>query len=126
MKLIIGGAFQGKKKFAETLTGIPAEKFADGQTCAFPEIFEQPVICHFHEYLRRMLEKNMDTAALIDEVVERNRDLVIISNELGYGVVPADRFDRCYRETAGRVCTQAAAAADEVYRVICGIPARIK
>lgn len=126
MKLIIGGAFQGKKKFAETLTGISAEKFADGRICAFSEIFEQPVICHFHEYLRRMLEKNMDTTVLIDEVVKRNRDLVIISNELGYGVVPVKRFDRCYREAAGRACTQAAAAADEVYRVICGISTRIK
>ena len=38
----------------------------------------------------------------------KNPDLVLISNELGYGVVPMDVFDRNYRETTGRVCTEIA------------------
>lgn len=126
MKLIIGGAFQGKKKFAETLTGIPAGQFADGLVCEKEAVFEQPVICHFHECVRRMLEKNQDTTTLVHEILKKNPDLVIISNELGYGVVPTGQFDRHYRETTGRICTQAAAAAEEVYRVVCGIPTRIK
>lgn len=126
MILVVGGAFQGKKDFAAALTGISAENYADGRTCAFEEIFEKPVVCHFHEYVRRMLEEHRDTAGLVDEITRRNPSLVIISNELGYGVVPVERFDRLYRETTGRVCTQAAAASDEVYRVICGIGTRIK
>lgn len=126
MILIVGGAFQGKKKFAEALTGISAETYADGKSCAFEEIFENPVICHFHEYVRRMLQEHMDLSELVADIAEKNPNLVIISNELGYGVVPVDKFDRLYRETTGRVCTQAAAAANEVYRVICGIGTRIK
>ena len=33
--------------------------------------------------------------------MQKNPDIVLVSNELGYGVVPIDAFDRNYRETTG-------------------------
>ena len=29
---------------------------------------------------------------------------VVISNEIGYGIVPMDKFERRYRELTGRIC----------------------
>ena len=55
-----------------------------------------------------------------------NSEIVLITDEIGYGIVPADAFYREYRETHGRVCTQIAAEAKEVHRVICGIGTVIK
>ena len=63
---------------------------------------------------------------LIQRLAKENPDVVIVTNELGYGVVPVDAFDRKYRETTGRVCTQAACQADTVIRVVCGIGQVIK
>ena len=53
-------------------------------------------------------------------IQSENPEVVIVTNELGYGVVPVDAFDRNFREATGRVCTQLAEAADEVCRVVCG------
>lgn len=126
MKLIVGGAFQGKKAFAAKQFSVSLDDFADGMDCAFEEIYEKPVIVHFHEYVRRLQEKGIDTSGLVDEIWGRIPGSVIICNELGCGVVPMDSFDRAYREAVGRACIRAAELSDEVYRVVCGIGMRIK
>ena len=35
--------------------------------------------------------------------LEKSWNLVIVSTELGYGIVPIDAFDRLYREKVGRI-----------------------
>lgn len=124
MKLIIGGAFQGKKAFAQML--VPECRFIDGQSCGADEIFACEGIYHFHEYIRNRLAEGKDCTALGEELIRRNPSVVVVTNELGCGVVPIETFDREYRERTGRVCTVLAAAADEVYRVICGVGLKIK
>ena len=52
--------------------------------------------------------------------------MVIVSDEVGYGVVPIDAFDRKYREAVGRVCTELAGYSQRVTRVACGIGMVIK
>ena len=59
--------------------------------------------------------------------LEKNENLqLLISDEIGYGLVPIDDFEREYREFHGRVMTELAEQADRVERVVCGIPQRIK
>lgn len=126
MKLIIGGAFQGKKAFAAELTGIRPEQAADGMTCDFDAIFREPMITHFHEYVKRRIQENLPCKQLADELKEKNPEIVIVTNELGYGVVPISSFDRKYREDTGRICCELAAVSEEVWRVYCGIGTCIK
>lgn len=52
--------------------------------------------------------------------------LFLVSNELGMGVVPENRMARHFRDLAGEVNQRLAAAADEVYVVISGLPLRLK
>jgi len=52
--------------------------------------------------------------------------VVIVSNELGLGLVPATKVVRAFRDLAGKVNQQVAAEADEVYLTISGIPMRVK
>lgn len=54
------------------------------------------------------------------------KELVIIMNEVGSGVVPMDRDERLWREAVGRVSCLYAKRADRVYRLIAGIPQRLK
>lgn len=52
--------------------------------------------------------------------------VVIVSNELGMGLVPAEPSTRGFRDLAGRVNQLIAGTADEVYLVVSGIPLRLK
>ena len=87
MRLVIGGAFQGKKDYVKNTF-------------------------HLEDLETRLLE--------------RNPQLILLSNELGYGVVPIQAFDRKYREATGRICTRIAAKSSQVIRVVCGIGTVIK
>ncbi|MDO5410444.1 MAG: bifunctional adenosylcobinamide kinase/adenosylcobinamide-phosphate guanylyltransferase [Lachnospiraceae bacterium] len=126
MKLIIGGVFQGKKAFAQQLTGIAPGAAADGLTCGYEEIFQVPMIYHFHEYVKRRIKDGLPYRQLAEELLAKNPGVVIVTNELGYGVVPMEAFDREYRESTGRICCELAAASEEVWRVCCGIGTCIK
>lgn len=121
MILIVGGAFQGKKKYAMQTLGLSEEDFTDGSTCKPEEIFAAKAVSHFQEYIRRCMQQGQEVSSLAEELGKRNPDAVILANEMGSGVVPADAFDRAYREAVGRTCCELAKQAKEVHRVICGI-----
>ncbi|MDO9309766.1 MAG: bifunctional adenosylcobinamide kinase/adenosylcobinamide-phosphate guanylyltransferase [Deltaproteobacteria bacterium] len=57
---------------------------------------------------------------------ELKSTVILVSNEVGMGIVPENRLARLYRDIAGRANQLLAAAADEVHVVISGIPLRLK
>ena len=60
------------------------------------------------------------------ETSPRTPELVVICDEVGGGIVPADRRQRDYRECVGRVLCGLAQRADTVVRVQCGIGSVLK
>lgn len=52
--------------------------------------------------------------------------VVVVSNELGLGLVPGDAISRTFRDVAGRMNQLVAAEADEVYFLVSGLPLRLK
>ena len=125
MKLVVGGAFQGKFNFVKKQ--FPdVKEWLDGYTCSRSEIFACKGMVHFHDFIKRELKEGRSTEGLAEEIIEKNPDIIIVSNELGYGVVPVDPFDRKYREATGRICTRIAAKSSQVIRVVCGIGTVIK
>ena len=60
------------------------------------------------------------------QAISENKNVVIINNEVGYGVVPIDKNERLFRELNGRFNIRIAQSSDEVYRVVSGICTRIK
>ena len=92
-----------------------------------------------------MLEKNMDWEHITQfdcELAERDVKAevgnllesariasfatIIVTNELGMGVVPPSVLGRAMRDIAGRINQMVAREADEVYMCISGIPLKIK
>jgi adenosylcobinamide kinase/adenosylcobinamide-phosphate guanylyltransferase len=65
-------------------------------------------------------------AELLEAMRKSSRRVVIVSNELGMGLVPVGRAVRKFRELAGKVNQMVAAEADEVYFVISGQSLRLK
>jgi len=53
-------------------------------------------------------------------------NVIIVSNEVGWGIVPDDPLSRLYRDIIGRANQIMASAADEAYIVIAGIPIELK
>lgn len=51
---------------------------------------------------------------------------VIVSNEVGLGIVPNSKLSRDFRDVAGRVNQAVAAGSDRVFFMVSGIPWRIK
>lgn len=66
------------------------------------------------------------TTDLLQSIRTTRARVVVVSNELGLGLVPATKPVRAFRDLAGRVNQQVAAEADEVYLAISGIPLRLK
>lgn len=126
MWLISGGAYQGKLTYVLKLTGLSEENVADGKSCSLQELYEKPIMNQFHLWVDLMLKEEKDVYALVEELLQHNPAIIIITNELGCGIVPIEAYDRKYRELTGRVCTRLAKAANEVHRVICGIGTVIK
>ena len=52
--------------------------------------------------------------------------VVLVSNELGLGLVPADARSRRFRELAGEVNRLVAQDADQAYFVVSGLPMSLK
>ena len=51
---------------------------------------------------------------------------IVVSNEVGLGIVPAYPLGRVYRDVLGRANQRLAAAADEVVFMVAGLPMQVK
>ncbi|MCL5292627.1 MAG: bifunctional adenosylcobinamide kinase/adenosylcobinamide-phosphate guanylyltransferase [Actinobacteria bacterium] len=67
-----------------------------------------------------------DAEALAEIVKECGATAIIISNEVGLGIVPENELARAYRDALGRYNQTIAEVADEVLLMVAGIPLRIK
>lgn len=63
---------------------------------------------------------------LIAAIQRLDASFIIVSNEVGLGLVPDTPLGRIYRDLLGKTHQLIAQQADEVYLVVAGIPLRIK
>ncbi len=126
MLLITGGMEQGQLDAAKELTGSGGTGIVDGESCGLEEALSAAIINNYHLLIRRMLKSGGDVYSYTDRLISANPHVCIVMDEIGCGVVPADAFDREYREIVGRTGCLIARQAKAVYRVFCGIPTRLK
>ena len=55
-----------------------------------------------------------------------NKTLIVVTNEVGLGIVPAYPLGRLYRDTLGYINQRLAEAADQVYLMVAGLAVDIK
>lgn len=112
--LITGGAFQGKKEFAKK---------------EFPQI---PILSDVHFLIRDELSKGLDEIEIKKDIFSKiekdaiSGNIAVISDDIGFGIVPIDPFERKWREVTGRIITDIAKEAEQFFRVTAGIGERLK
>lgn len=80
-------------------------------------------------YLQIVEKLNNDLENSVKEllnIANKFENAIIVSNELGMGLVPNYPLGRYFREIAGKMNQAVAQKADEVYFVVSGIPMKIK
>jgi adenosylcobinamide kinase/adenosylcobinamide-phosphate guanylyltransferase len=82
-------------------------------------------------WITNLLGANRDVAAAVDELVLTLGELsaarvILISNEVGLGIVPDNAMARSFRDLAGEAHQRLAEICDDVYFVVAGLPMTIK
>lgn len=70
--------------------------------------------------------KQVEALLAVVQSAEPNKTLIVVSNEVGLGVVPAYPLGRVYRDTLGYVNQRLARTADRVYLMVAGMAVDIK
>ncbi|SFG74299.1 bifunctional adenosylcobinamide kinase/adenosylcobinamide-phosphate guanylyltransferase [Oribacterium sp. WCC10] len=110
------------EKWLDNVTGIGAESETDGGNDS-GDVLED---CSNRDVKESDLHDVSGTHLETGNQGRNSRETVIIMNEVGSGVVPMDKGEREWREAVGRVSCIFARRADRVYRLIAGIPQRLK
>lgn len=72
----------------------------------------------------RLIEKEI--IEMLSVLKKIKAKTIIVSNEVGLGIVPANKLARDFRDIAGRVNQIVAKSANEAYFLISGMPVKIK
>lgn len=144
MRLVIGGAYQGKKEYIKRKYGIQESEIRQGEYPVLAGEWDSGwrCLCGLHNAIREIMQKSPASACenaentiesyvnrtinYLSAIAERIPDLIILCDEVGNGVVPIEKSERDYRECVGRVLCILAEQADSVERVYCGVGQMIK
>ena len=149
MTFVLGGAASGKSAFAENViinSGLIPVYLATARI--WDAEIKDRVKVHrdrrdaawinfeaTHDLAHVLCERDASEAVLIDCATmwltnhvmdECAAPVVIVSNELGQGIVPADADTRAFREAQGRLNIALAARADTAIQVVAGLPNVLK
>ncbi len=64
--------------------------------------------------------------AILTNIKKKKAKTIIVSNEVGLGLVPTSKLGRDFRDIAGKVNQLVAKEADQVFFTVSGIPMKIK
>lgn len=84
------------------------------------------IIYNMQDIIKDILESGESISDYLIKLLEEKPDAVIVCNEIGLGIHPAEKEERIWREETGRALCVLAEKSESVTRVICGIAQRIK
>ncbi|WP_342710658.1 bifunctional adenosylcobinamide kinase/adenosylcobinamide-phosphate guanylyltransferase [Bradyrhizobium sp. B124] len=69
---------------------------------------------------------SQEVARLADALARQHSPVIMVTNEVGLGIVPDNALARTFRDAAGLMNQSIAGAADEVEFVVSGLPMKLK
>jgi adenosylcobinamide kinase / adenosylcobinamide-phosphate guanylyltransferase len=70
--------------------------------------------------------KECEALLTVMKSLSPNKTLIVVTNEVGFGIVPAYPLGRLYRDTLGYINQRLAEAAEQVYLMVAGLAVDIK
>ena len=138
MDLIIGGYAQNKVEYAkkEYSDAILYENLDTNRiiiNLKEENSAKNIIINNLQLVIKELLSAGMKPEEVWQEIKNRmlkleehGANLILISDEIGGGIVPLDAFDREWREVTGRILCRLAEQAQKVVRIVMGLPQIIK
>lgn len=126
MVFIFGGAYQGKLGYACERFG-PSENdiYHCSEDCTGrPET--RRVVYGLEKWLFALIKAGIDTDSAVQGFIDSFSGEAVICRDISCGIVPVDPDIRAWREACGRASAKLAEKSDEVVRLFCSIPTRIK
>lgn len=124
MKLIIGGAFQGKRTYAMEAFGLTE---LDIFPCTGMEVdFTAPCIDDLEEFCLACVRSGVEPRDIVEANKAKWENTVFICQDIFCGVVPMDAELREWRQATGRLCQYLTREAEQVSRIFCGLEQRLK
>ena len=126
MILIIGGSYQGKLDFARQRFQLAEDEI---QVCTEDTDaldFSRRCIAYIDRFALNRVRSGFEPEDALGTDPGLYKDVIFIANDVSGGVVPMDPTLRAWREACGRMNLKLAKASDEVWRLFCGIPQRVK
>ncbi|MEK9198716.1 bifunctional adenosylcobinamide kinase/adenosylcobinamide-phosphate guanylyltransferase [Ureibacillus sp. 179-F W5.1 NHS] len=135
MRIIIGGAYNGKRKFViDKLKNsplqnyyffegnIPSERSYTKDEAIVIGSFEKIIFQHMD------LDEEQIAARIYDELLKLDKEtnVICICTDIGRGIVPLQREERKLRDTCGRLYQKLFAEGESVIRIWYGIPQLLK
>ena len=131
MHLIFGGAYQGKLDYARERYQLGEEDvfFCGGEqlNVAGSEIdFSKKVVDGLEHFILHCVQTGTEAKDELEKEGDQWRDTVFICTDISSGVVPMEKERRAWREMVGRTLMYLGKEAEEVTRIFCGLPQKIK
>ena len=126
MILIIGGSYQGKLDYARRRFGLSGDEIQVCDEATSSLDFSQRCVAYIDRFALNRIRSGTEPAEALGTDPGLYKDVIFIANDISGGVVPMDPVLRAWREACGRMNMKLAGQADEVWRVFCGIPQRLK
>jgi adenosylcobinamide kinase / adenosylcobinamide-phosphate guanylyltransferase len=80
-------------------------------------------------WLSNAMAANLDIEGALDHFIaaarQRSAPVIVVTNEVGMGIVPIYESARKFRDLAGLANQRMAAAADAVWLMVCGLGLRL-
>lgn len=127
MKLIIGGYAQGRLSYALKKYQLTEQDVWDAANAGNSDSWrDKKVIYHAEEFVTKYLKTNQDVLQEIRNRLPDFQDKIIITQEVGCGLVPIDPDERRWREAVGHMNQLLAEYSESVERVCCGLGMYLK
>ncbi|MCY6369642.1 bifunctional adenosylcobinamide kinase/adenosylcobinamide-phosphate guanylyltransferase [Clostridium ganghwense] len=96
------------------VTNLMFDRYEDFDSITMEEVDE------LSKNIKREVEK------MILEIRKKDKNIIIVTNEVGWGLVPEYKVSRIFRDIAGWINQYIASMSDEVYLMACGLPLKLK
>jgi len=132
MHLIFGGAYQGKLDYAKERYQLKDREIffcraGDDQCPAEPSIdFTRKAVDRLEEFVLGCVRCGMEAKDYLEVNQKEWKGMVFICTDISSGIVPFEKELRAWREMVGRTLMYLGKEAEEVTRIFCGLPQKIK